>query len=69
MKVTTQDGKVFEIKQIEMQGNIIYGNAFPPKDRIELGRYNDSNRTIEVYAEIGCIGWNEKNGEYVMPPK
>lgn len=66
MKVKTQNGEVVEVKEVSMWGYVISGKI--AKDHyIALGHYYDQERVTEVFAEITCAGWNEKNPEYVMP--
>lgn len=67
MKVTAQDGLIVDVEQLEMKNKMIFGIVKFPKAKVELGRYGDLKRTCEVMAEMTCVGWNEKSGEYVMP--
>ena len=67
MKITAQDGLTVDVKALEMKGCIIFGTLILPKSKVELGRYASIQRTIEVWSEIACKAWNEKNASYVMP--
>ena len=67
MKITAQDGLTVDVKELTLQGCIIFGTSILPKSKIELGRYANLQRAIEVWSEIACKGWNEKNAVYVMP--
>lgn len=68
MKLTTQNGDVLDICNIEIQGSVI--RCTPKKDRrkrVFCGQYKDRQRATEVFSEMTCVGWNEENSEYVMP--
>ena len=68
MKVTTQSGEMLEVHEISLSGKVI--KCTPEKDkrkRVVCGEYKDRQRATEVFSEMTCIGWNEKNPEYVMP--
>ena len=69
MKIITQDGKLAHVDELEFKGCVIYGHSAYPLKKVELGRYRDIKRTIEVWSEIACLAHNEKAASYVMPKK
>lgn len=69
MKIITQNGVLARVDELEFNGCVIYGHSVYPKAKVELGRYEDLKRTIEVWSEIACLAHNEKEASYVMPKK
>ena len=68
MKITTQDGRVIEAHDIEVSGCEIKCTPVNDMRKRELcGAYKDRIRATAIFAEMTCIGWNNKNPEYVMP--
>lgn len=68
MKVTTQDGEIVEVEEVNMHGYVISGKLSGVKNQyMALGHYYDKLRVCEVFAELTCTGWNDKKSEYVMP--
>lgn len=67
MKITTQNGMTVNVHELEFKGCVISGRSVRPKKWVELGRYADLQRTIEVWSEIACLGQNDKPAPYVMP--
>ena len=68
MKITTQDGRVIAANDIEISGCEIKCTPVNDMRKRELcGVYKDRIRATAIFSEMTCIGWNNKNPEYVMP--
>lgn len=68
MEITMQNGDVVNAYNIELSGKTI--KCTPNHDkrlRIECGTYQSRERATEIFSEMTCEGWNNKNPKYIMP--
>lgn len=68
MKIVTQSGETVYAHEIQTSGKEI--RCTPQNDkrkRVVAGVYDSMKRATEVFAEMTCEGWNNKNPSYVMP--
>lgn len=64
MKIKAQDGKIYEVHNVEMRMSVIKCQDLKDKRRKNiLGKYTDLQRTCEVMAEIASC----KTGYFEMP--
>lgn len=61
MKIKAQNGKVYEVYNVEMKLHIIKCADLKDKRRKHiLGEYKNSERACEVMAEIAVHGWRKE---------
>lgn len=68
MKIVTQNGEVVYAHEIQNSGKEI--KCTPKNDRrkrVLVGVYDSVKRATEVFVEMTCEGWNNKNPSYIMP--
>ena len=68
MIIKRQDGAVDECTNITLQGKVIYYTPRKDQRKKEVaGIYESRERATEVFSEMTCEGWNNKNSQYKMP--
>lgn len=68
MKIVTQNRETIYAHEIQISGKEI--KCTPKNDkrkRVSVGIYETVKRATEIFSEMTCEGWNNKNPSYVMP--